>query len=450
MTEKTSAVEAIHEILKNWRTFPNTTTTGHYEFLTQTVVADSIKSKDIELISSSSNDAKLMRKVYGVFIHEITHWLDHTSTLWGQQNLISIFNAYNAWTNQKEKELWRISSLFSELGRIYLADYYTEEGEEAKTPWDGKNWQYGYGCYAMYDNNGKVREDFPFIATKFSNNKGLIKRVPISIVSLIEANAVAAELYLEGRVIIPMIRNSMTEEQFLVESNLTTQDSLKKLYNPDLAVYSVATHCLANTLGVDEVFTAYELSSTLATVCLNLPTKVFHKLKIPADLKNLFGNRVLSMLDICDRGFAFFILAQHSKQHSHDDVSKWLELTVKSAGLPSLSHLQELARREMSRLDQQILPGIFEKELRQILQIGLKNFYSRGIYGNHLKTLESLCSKEKSLNLPPILLGDDTVFDVNTTEWRPPTNYQDIEDWIFPIMDIEYKLREFQKACIAY
>ena len=357
MTRNTSAIQAIRKILKNWRTFPNTTTTGHYEFLSQTVVADSIEFNHIQQISSSSNNAELMRKVYGVFIHEITHWLDHTSTLWGQQNLVSIFNAYNAWTNQKEKELWHISSLFSELGRVHLADYYTEEGKEAKTPWNGQNWQYGYGCYVMYDNNGKVREDFPFIATKFSNSEGLIKRVPLSIVSLIEANAVAAELYLEGRVIIPIIRSSMTEEQFLVEGKLSTQDSMKKLYEPDLALYSVATHCLANTLGVDEIFSAYELTSALATLCLNLPTKVFHKLKIPTDIENLFGNRVLSMLDICDRGFAFYILAQHSKQHSYENISEWLELTVKSAGLPSLSHLQELARREMSRLNQKILSG---------------------------------------------------------------------------------------------
>ncbi len=445
-----TATQAIQNISSNWRSFPNTTVAGKYEFLTQTVSADSVEMKHVMELGENPLNPELLRKTYSVFIHELTHWLDHTSTLWGQSNLITIFNAINAFENQSEDDLWRIPKLFSELGRIHFADYYHFQGSAARIPWDGKPWQYHFSCGLQYGSDGRPCKEHPIFFTSFKNHEDiLVSRVPLSVASLLETSAIAAEINLEQSFIIPITRKQMSDTEFLVESRLLAGRFNKNLYNPNLTVYSVATHCLANHLGIDEIFTAYELSSALATLCLNLPSQVFYKLQIPVDIQTQMGERALDLLSQRDRGFAFYLLSRHSSKIDYSDVRKWLEATIHAAGLPSINELEELAVQEMLNLKQQILKGPELLKLDVLLELGRENFQKREIHGNHDLCLKSLCLADRSLKLPPILLGDSTIFDVAATSEKPPRLYEELENWVFHIWDVESRIREFQKACFA-
>jgi hypothetical protein len=335
--------QMLGKIFKNWQGFPNIDVLGKYEFLSQTVCANSLEMKHIENLINNPDDIELKRKIFGIFIHEITHWLDHTSTLWGQKFLIDIFNAFNAKENENIDELWRIQKLFSDLSRMQFADYYTVDGSAAKKPWNKKPWEYQFGCGLQFDRDGKISETHPFLFTKFSTSDNeLIKRVPLSIISLLETNAVASELQLEIALL-----SLLKQEEFFIENKLIEQTYLKRLYNPELTVYSVATHCLANLAKIPDA-NAYFLSSALSTLCLNLPSQVFQLLKIPADVQEILGDRAKHMLNLQDRGFAFFLIANYAPKDNYSDILSWLESAVTSAGLPPIKQLEELALQEMN------------------------------------------------------------------------------------------------------
>ena len=293
MTKKESLVQAIQTILKHWRSFPNVTAEGRYEFLTQTVFANSVESQHILDIGEDPLNPELLRKVYKVFIHEITHWLDHTSTLWGQKNLITIFNAFNAWESETEEELWRIIELFSEIGRNQFDDYYKTFGPAINDSRVNIPWRYTYSSGLQYGSDGRIRKDRPFVTTRFYTPENiLISRVPISVISLIESIATYSELQLEYSFILPILKKQLNENEFLIEESLFQQNMREKIYNPDLTVYSVATHCLANFMGIDDIGMAYALSSALSSLCLNLPTNVFDKLEIPDNYLKKLSNEV--------------------------------------------------------------------------------------------------------------------------------------------------------------
>lgn len=454
----------LEKILKNWRGFPNTSIEGKYEFLTQTVCANSLEMIHIEDLINNPNDISLKRKVFGILIHEITHWLDHTSTLWGQKFLIDIFNAFNAKNNENADELWRIQQLFSDISRIYFADYYTVNGTAANKPWNNKNWRYQIGSGLQFDRNGKVSEKYPFLFTIFfTSDDEFIKRVPLSVVSLLETNAVAAELKLETALL-----SLLTPEAAFIENKLNEQNGLKRLYNPELTIYSVAAHCLANLATITDVVDAYFISSALSTLCLNLPSQVFPLLKIPSDVYETIGNRTKELLNIKDRGFAFFLIAQSAPQDNHSNILEWPESAVNKAGLPPIKQLEEMALVEMNELDKEILKEpMIEKfkefgasaaiedqfvceysRLKTLLKAGKKNFAKVGIYGNHQLTLKSLLSiDDDCLQFPPILLGDDEVIQLGSEALGQ--QYQNLEEWINYVWKIEDKLIEFHKACFV-
>lgn len=339
-------VHMIQEILSNWRGFPNTSVAGHYEFLSQTVCADSLEKNDMLSLISSPNDVQLKRKVFGVFIHELTHWLDHSSTLWGQNFLIDIFNAFEAKKTEDIGDLWRIQKLFSDLSRINFADYYTFNGPAAKKRWNKQAWKYEIGSGLQFGSDGKIRDNYPFLFTKFFTNEGeFIKRVPLSIISLLETNAVAAEFELE-RVFL----SELNQEEIIVEGKLIEEQYLEKIYSPELTVYSVAAHCLANLTGITDVPVAYVLASVLSTLCLNLPSQVFPLLKVTPDIQKTLGDRAKHMIDLQDRGFAFFLLASYASGKNYSDVLNWLKSIVYSAGLPPIEELEELVLQEMDKL----------------------------------------------------------------------------------------------------
>jgi hypothetical protein len=456
MAKKESLVQAIQTILKHWRSFPNVTSEGRYEFLTQTVFANSVESQHILDIGKDPLNPELLRKVYKVFIHEITHWLDHTSTLWGQKNLITIFNAFNAWKREDEEELWRIIELFSEIGRNQFDDYYKVFGSaindsRVKIPW---RYQYSFGL--QYGSDGRIRKDRPFVTTRFYSPEDIfISRVPISVVSLVESIATYSELELEYSFILPILKKQLNENEFLIEASLFQQNMIDKIYNPELTVYSVATHCLANFMGIDDIGMAYALSSALSSLCLNLPTNVFDKLeisdnflkKLPNETQEIITERASHMKSIRDRGFAFFVLSQYAAEINHTGILDWLENTVKAAGLPSISELQEMAEKEMSNLKNTIIDGYFTSRLENLLEIGQENYQKRGIYGKHKPCLNSLLSASQDIKLPPIILGDGEIFDLEAAFGRVQRTADDTEKWVDEIWDIQSKLIEFQRAC---
>lgn len=446
-------VERIKKLARNSKLFPNIEILGSYEEFSQTVMVNYLEKKELnevinaftkyQKINSSAFDLgenyNLIRKFFSTCTHELTHWLDHTSTLWGQKHLILVYNAINAWTNQDENELYRIIIYNSERNRVFLSSYYTEEYKALASFSNTEPWQYQFSCGLEFGIDGKPREDRPIIFTTFSNTQGeRLIRIPFTVSSLTETNATNSEFMVKAQCF-----HMLSENDKIVEANILSKNTFENLYNPKLAIYSLASHCLANNLKITEIYTAYKLASALSTLCLNLPHKLFKYLKTSNEL-NLIAERAESLKKLYDPGFAYFnIVANAPKYDEGSKISEWLEEAVINSGLPKLDEINKIALLEMEELEGMIIDGRYADNLRHLLSIGRNNFMKRGIYGQEVLSLTNLVSTD--IKLPLILLGDGTIVPINHN--YSINEADDMYEWLNESVEIELRISEFLEAC---
>ncbi len=149
---------------------------------------------------------------------------------------------------------------------------------------------------------------------------------------------------------------------------------IARIYNPDLAVYSVAAHLVANCLGLSDIPETYHLSSCLAALSLNLPDPWFSKLRIPDRFAN-WGERTVEMLARRDRGFAYLTLTANAPPRSKDEsVTDWCNSVLSASNLPGLGKLHEDALLEMDAIRKSALPGAGSEILKYQLERGREVF----------------------------------------------------------------------------
>jgi hypothetical protein len=386
-------VQSLNNHAKNFGIFANLETLGSYDDFSQIVCLDYLDEKSFsQLFSSIRKSGKIdsilpgkifqgdydpIVKFFSTCIHELTHWLDHTSTLWGQRQLIFIYNAINAWTNQDEQEFYKIVIANSERARARLSTYYTEKYNVNLNNHTGKPWQYDYSTGLEFGIDGIPRKDRPILFTGFYNSDHeRVIRIPLSMMSLTEVTATYAELQ-----VMQQGLSFLDENSRLVEESRIKKEKLKNLYNPELAIYSVAAHCLSNSIKIDETIEAYKFSSALATLCLNLPEDLFNSLIVPDDFY-VWGERLQYFKDIADPGFAFFIIARQAPKYRENmHVEEWLQKSLKNSGLPNLEKIKSLAEAKMEDLKSGVSQGMYSEQLRLLLLVGRKNFIERGVWG---------------------------------------------------------------------
>lgn len=446
------SVQKLRYHAKNSGVFANLEVLGSYDDFSQIVSLDYLDEESfLRLRKSFQSNIKEDQKAalqtnyesiaqfYSTCVHEFTHWLDHTSTLWGQRQLVLIYNAISAWTNQNEQEFYRIAIANSERHRARLALYYTEKYEVEQQEAHPTPWQYEYGCGLEFGIDGRPRADRPFVFTVFLNSSNQrVIRVPFSMFALTEATATYAELKVKSQSFA-----LLDDDSRLVEQLRLKQEFLQNLYDPKLVIYSVATHCLANSIKIDEAFRAYEFSSALATLCLNLPKELFHKLLVPEEF-NVWGSRVQALKELSDPGFAFFTIAKQApKFKSEISVEQWLQESLKNAGLPSIETVENLAMAQMKELKNEVIEGIYAVQIEALLSIGRENFIQRGVWGRSVLSMENLF--KTSIMLPPVVLGDGYITPVVPTTIS--ASQQVIEKWIQQIISIEVSIDQFIRAC---
>lgn len=449
------AIQKLKYHAKDSGIFANLEAIGSYDDFSQMVVLDYLDEESfLQLLESFQSNNRGDRnaqkaalqanhestvRFYSTCVHELTHWLDHTSTLWGQRQLVLIYNAINAWTNQNEQEFYRIAIANSERHRARLAIYYTEKYKVDQQKTRTTPWQYQYGSGLEFGVDGRPRTDRPFIYTVFSSSSNQpVIRVPFSMFALTEANATYAEFKVKSQSLALLDDDSRLVEQLRLE-----QEIRQNLYDSELVIYSVATHCLANSIEIDEGFQAYEFSSALATLCLNLPKDLFQRLSVPEEF-NVWGSRVQALQELSDPGFAFFTIAKQApKCGGKISVEQWIQEALENARLPSLEIIKDLAIVQMKDLENEVVEGLYAEQLRALLSIGRANFIQRGVWGQNVLSIENL--HKTSIMLPPIVLGDGYTTPVVPT--TIPTSPQAMEQWIDQIIKIEVSIEQFIRAC---
>lgn len=392
---------------------------GSFDFYTTLITLDSLTSQDVAELNKAFGAQPLItafqqtnltpdqyliaKKIIPLAIHEYTHFLDSTSTLWGLKHLQLMSSAYLCSDNRgnNEKEFNRAKVFYDHSRRIGLPKYYTVVNRKAANtrPWLS-NTSIGY----LFSGSG-IPTNRSVLFTKFYNANGeQLARSPISTVSLLEASAMAQEIQAQAI----LLKN--TEPSFqLIERKQFDSDTLNYLYDPKITEYSVCAHMVADKLKCANGFTAFRICSILTRIILNLPDSAFDTLADICPIADLLGiaanhpfeKAVRNGLRNHDYGIAFYLLCVSLTPHSHQNNTKFqaelVEATIRlgldpktltSDSNKAVEHLyNELAASDITSIS-------------IIAKAGFENYMS-------ISPMSYALDFQK-LHFPPVTLGDSS------------------------------------------
>lgn len=340
--------------LKNipaWKKFPDTQTLGYYSPMGNYICLNEYKN-EAEFTTAQQNPS-LDKNRYSVFLHEMQHYYDNVSTLWGAQNLFKLFRAYDAVIKDDEYEFYKFREIELNFKRDYFLEYYSETYSNIIGNSNDK-WIFEITSGVRFSPDGKINEDLPILFIKFSSSKkGKISRVPLSVVSLLETTAMFREfnfLFSEALKLDSPFRENQ------IKSISSKFESL--LYNPELTLYSVAVHVVSANLQISDPIKGYEYSSLFAKIALNIPSNLFHRIKIHSefDTTEQWKHRAVKMLENQERGFAFYLLVKNYFAVFGTDMKQLrVENILKASNLPTEQEIEKVISEEIKTLDLQIL-----------------------------------------------------------------------------------------------
>lgn len=423
--------------------FPDTRIAAYYDPFSQIINLCKYNREDFENLASDSLSSSSIQKL-SLFEHELTHWLDHISTLWGQKNLVCIYNALNARASGNIYEFWRIKSLFINYKGGDFFDYFSEEYEYApKTP--KTPWKYRVSSGIRFSESGKPELDKPILFVRFSSFDDLpLIRVPVSVASLLESNAIYAEYSLK----IAAANKIKDAFDKAMQLKSIKDEWLSILYNKDFALYTVIAHLTANMNSQSDAVWTYNVSSAIGTVALNLPDGIYNQMFL-TDVGDIeWERRIKGFSKIRDKGFCFYNLLKNLIDKQGKNKYS-LDALLKCSGLPSRKKLEEQVIQSMEANMTHLIEGPFKKNALDIIKKGIEVFKIRGIDGRKSGFRERL----NNLGYKPITIFGDTYFDdtdfnfVDTLSKLESGKELTIKEHYLLYSYYDKKFKEFVNAC---
>jgi hypothetical protein len=289
-------------------------------------------------------------KGFGIIMHEFRHAIDHLATLWGQHHLLKLQKALSARLSGKAEEFHHVIPYKKEENQLFHVDFYSEGYNKTTYTGPDSRWKYRMSIGLRFTSEGQVDDSKPILFAKFStaDDKPLI-RVPLTVASLLETNA----MYEEHTFILNAYKEQYKDD-YLFHIKMYSDEFLKDLlYNQNLAVYNVAVHTVANSLNISDVTLAYRISSAIATVALNMPTKLSEKIPIPEQFTGEELVRSKALLHNNDRGFIFYALClNYSKKYVSGDFN--LSVFLKANLLPEEVTFRKEVSYEFMRIQHEM------------------------------------------------------------------------------------------------
>lgn len=394
---------------------------GSFDFYTSLVSLDSLSVKDIDQAKNVFQGLSLSElvkqkkltldqyssaaKVFPLAAHEYAHFIDSTSTLWGMQHLSLMNEAYlsNDKYGTPETHFANAKRFFDHSRLIRLPSYYTvvNHGVDNIRPWQS-NISVGH----IFSSDGRPT-DSPILFSRFSNFKGeLLARSPVSMVSLLEASAMAQELILQATFI------NMTESDFrFVEQSEFSKRTLDYIYNPEITEYSVCAHIAANAQSCTDILGAFRLCAIISRALLNFPETAIAQLadncpvgellKLPED--HHFVIAIRNGLRCGNLGVMYYLLCIALPKNAYVNEKASIDGVVQAFAVLGVDFyaLREESKGRANDICQNLMASTIQP-IALLAQAGLNNF---------LKISEAKSMLDfVNLSLPPALLGDSSVF----------------------------------------
>ena len=423
--------------------FPNTTISAYYDQLHQLINLSKYNQNEFKETEFSQNTEESTEKI-SLLEHELAHYFDHYSTLWGQRNLTTLFNAINAYANQDINEFWRVKCLDNTFRQDSFYDYFSEKynhivGNETN------RWKYQITSGVRFTEEGKPNPEKPILFVRFLSKDDLpISRVPISVASILETNAIKAEFDIKLK---SMLLDKEPVSRKIREKNLN-KDIIGLLYHPDLTLYSVIAHLTANLNDDNDVINTLETTSAIGTFVLNFPDKLYPNLKIPKISEKLWEERYKHFISDKDIGATYYFLLKNLiDENGKKSFNE--ELILTSSNLPDKKVVIELVLSEMEENKLNLIEGPFKKMATEMLDKGIEMFIQRGLFGNNENFRDYIIENKL---LPTIIFGD-TILNtdsLNEREILAKVNQGEdisIHEKYFIMEYFDTKFNEFNNVC---
>lgn len=439
------SLEKLKKSYRSYRRLLESDTLGSFDFFTCIVCLDSIDSTTFkEFTTAKSTKSYLgLSKVIPLAVHELTHFIDSTSTVWGMNHLYKMNEAYcsNDLKGGKEYDFHKAKHFMEYVRSLRLPNYYTliDDSKKPELPWESR-----ITMGKQFNLDGKISES-PILFSHFINVQGdLLARSPVSTVSILEASAMSNEILAKLSLINLLDKNERT-----VESSLYQKESLRYIYNQNLTEYSVCVHIIANHLQCKDLLIAFHICSTITRLVLNFPkalisavarrTKIYEILNIPKDHE--FEKRMLSGIKNQNLGILYFLICNALPNDTADSSDKMLagiETALNRIGI-SLATLKSEAQKEIDEISAK-LDGSKLNAIRILSKSGADNFG---------KIPLGLAHPDLSiLSLPSVYLGDGVevrIFDNESNILKKVS----IEEIFEELYEGQEWVERFSEACTA-
>jgi hypothetical protein len=403
---------------------------------------EDIAEADLIKIRASPFTAANIEHIKTLF-HEIRHYVDHVATLWGQRLIIEYLKSANIKLQGDIGNFKTIIEYKNQENQLFYSNYYTEEYNYIPVDRMDKRWQWTTTSGIKFNAQGISDETkpIPFVHFKSFDNIPLM-RMPISIASLLETNSTSEEIKWHMAYISQL---SETEQPFHLKF-YANETLIKLLYDQDLALYNVAVHLAANILNISDFIEAFNISSAIATLTLNLPNNLVKTIPIKDDKFEGWGNRCQQMLDNNEHGFIYFLLLENYastyKKSKKFDVPELLTAS-------NLPDEQTIFKQVLTEMDMIIEEAYQQINLNEIFIPHLEN--GRGFF-NELGLFSKNTYVEKVIiGKTPTLICNDT--DIQFKSYRDaelfalrPIKGLNISDWYNVSDAINIKLTQLYEV----
>jgi hypothetical protein len=405
---------------------PNLATLGSYDLLSQGVTVSCVTADQLGAFATSAHPISAAKDYWSTATHELAHWLDHTSSLWGQSSVIQVYNALDAFVQQRESGFWKVIELENARRRGRTATFYSTIDQPDAPIGAASSWRQDVSCGLAYGADGRPNSSEPIVFISFLDvSRKRIARVPLTPMALLEASATWSEYFTKMQIV-----RTLPKQYQAVEFTDLNKELMTALYSPRLGLYSAAAHLLARQLGITRADVAYECAAALSLLALNLPVDILGLLMIPEEIRGTWSGRWEVMLANGDRGFVFLLLCRAASPITPGmDVQLWLNNTVLAAGLPDLHEVERRVEMQLNDLPRtlQVNDSRLRDQAESVLKTGRSNATIRSIRLASPLSLD-LQRGNPPLQLPPVVLGDGTLQVIAPNTITPVMSIEEMAD----------------------
>lgn len=379
---------------------------GSFDFLTYTISLDSLNLNDIKILLDVKNISQSeinykYRKVFCLAVHEYTHFVDASSTIWGINHLYLMNEAYLSSDSYKRdpEQFYKAKEFHTHITKIKYPKYYNFIGKVGNPfPW-GATPTMGL----LFGADGKLTDEGIVFMRFFTVSGDEIARTPISAVSILEASAMANEIFTKVSFV-----NMLNKEDLILANKDLHDEVMSFLYNKELTEYSACVHMLANQQQCKDVLQAFYLVSLITKIVLNATESVFNKILELNIFKEIFQikdeksihyTRIKQGLIYKNMGMLYYLLVSGLPEESYVNPAsaiKGVSISLSKLGL-DIDFIKKSACEEFNKKCDEIETTQITP-LKRLSIIARKNF--------NMIDIQKASLPFDKLHLPKVILND--------------------------------------------